>query len=647
MRWNAVLGFILVVVLLGSAAALVPLKDFNSAEGIRAAVEQQYKEDVTTLLGDFKQYNITLPKTLEQEFSGYYYTSRSYVNSYEPKVYTKYQREREYKKALKALLYIQRADISVLSGYAIVKEKAEKMLEHLKELHIKDERIVDAEAKLALAQKLWLEISSEKSKLLDESNVSLTTKKLREEVERRAELIVKLNDFKDMTLQATAILSSIINDYTAEYVKAKEEFYKNDALIRSKLNDIENQLSFKSSRKHEFRDRLANLRSRYSEIVTMVDEEGYLVALNQQQGLLRSINDLERDIRLERERVEAEIARLAHESKRRKGIIVTVLIIAGCLVPIAWKLREVFMVDEDLQPVKLKETAKVALVSVIAAVVMLAITSAYTSFPFSFFPMITFSFPTGSIRIKPRKTFFMPQISVNSRLATPFNTANTVNTSLTKPFSDYVITPDMIFDFSSQEDDTDPPPDEEDAPPLPLPETDAEQDPSAYIVKVTEDVLNSMAIHAISSMKPVVKECYGTIYANAQGVIVKYHPIDSEDYTLRSSSRVSFTQEFYNHVRRLAELYKAIGLRLAGDHHSHPNGSPEQSENDIAFNKSFWKTRRNTCFITAISKHADGNEYWEVRSNGYEVSRKMGGYLVRIRAYAGSGNDGKKIIITT
>lgn len=167
---------------------------------------------------------------------------------------------------------------------------------------------------------------------------------------------------------------------------------------------------------------------------------------------------------------------------------------------------------------------------------------------------------------------------------------------------------------------------------------------SASQVIVSKEILDSMAAHAISCLEPAVKECYGTVYADKEGNIVKYHPFDSEEFTLRTEGSVNFTGEFYYHVKRLSKLYEHLGLRLAGDNHSHPNGNSQQSNNDIAFNESFWRNSRNTCFITAING-GSGSSDWIINKNGLEAKRKIGEHLIKTRAYAGTGKGKKKIII--
>lgn len=204
-----------------------------------------------------------------------------------------------------------------------------------------------------------------------------------------------------------------------------------------------------------------------------------------------------------------------------------------------------------------------------------------------------------------------------------------------------------ITDESSDEESSVIPKDKAPTPePIQLPKIDQAsvipQIKSYAIVKT--DVLDSMAIHALSCLEPVTKECFGTVYADKEGKIVKYHPIDSEEYTLRYQNAVKFTAEFYEHVRRLSKLYEDIGLRLAGDNHSHPDGPPLQSKADKEFNRSFWKTARNTCFITAIW-YGRGNKEWKLQKNGFEAVKEIAGKLVKIRAYAGGENTDKMLKI--
>lgn len=172
-----------------------------------------------------------------------------------------------------------------------------------------------------------------------------------------------------------------------------------------------------------------------------------------------------------------------------------------------------------------------------------------------------------------------------------------------------------------------------------------ETSPNTFIV-IKSDLLDSMAIHAMSYLSPVIKECYGTIYADKDGRIVRYHPIDSEDFTIRSRSSVKFIAEFYDYVMSLSEIYEDMGLRLAGDNHSHPNSPPKQSRADIAFNEFFWKTDKNTCFVTSINHTKKGSKNWEIHKDGLEAKRILNSNLVEIRAYSGAGNESKKMIIT-
>jgi proteasome lid subunit RPN8/RPN11 len=181
--------------------------------------------------------------------------------------------------------------------------------------------------------------------------------------------------------------------------------------------------------------------------------------------------------------------------------------------------------------------------------------------------------------------------------------------------------------------------------PLPQDSTNTSEAPSIRTHAIIKsEVLDSIAIHALSCLAPKIKECYGTVYADHEGMIVAYHPVDSEEYTLRDHNTVKFTPEFYDHVRRLAKLYNDISLRLAGDNHSHPSGVPLQSNADMDFNKSFWKTDRNTCFITATGDGNGGKE-WEFKDNEQEATKEIGGRLIKIRAYAGGTNTEKKLKI--
>jgi proteasome lid subunit RPN8/RPN11 len=150
-------------------------------------------------------------------------------------------------------------------------------------------------------------------------------------------------------------------------------------------------------------------------------------------------------------------------------------------------------------------------------------------------------------------------------------------------------------------------------------------------VTVSHSLLDEIAAHAVATPET---EIYGTIYADEQGRVRHYHPIESEEHVLRSQSAVRFQSAFYDHVRTLAQLYDDIDCRLCGEAHSHPSGSVQQSQADKEFSQKFWRTERNTCFIVGV-KEDIGPARWEVIE---DVARKqLGSCLVRIKAYSGAG----------
>lgn len=175
------------------------------------------------------------------------------------------------------------------------------------------------------------------------------------------------------------------------------------------------------------------------------------------------------------------------------------------------------------------------------------------------------------------------------------------------------------------------------APPEYMPET----------VAITKHVLNEFAMHAgVHAEEGEETEVYGTVYANEDGVIRYYNPVDSEEFVLRNGSSVSFKPSFYNHLRELARHHKKIHHRLCGDVHSHPgSGIPRQSPADKTFNKRIWRTKRNTEFIVGVDDGDGPSEWTRVEvSDGVEVRKQIGENLIRIRAFSGE-NDPKHIEI--
>jgi hypothetical protein len=173
------------------------------------------------------------------------------------------------------------------------------------------------------------------------------------------------------------------------------------------------------------------------------------------------------------------------------------------------------------------------------------------------------------------------------------------------------------------------------------PEPDTGTDPppaNPNKVVVDPTVFEEMATHALSDPE---REVYGLLYER-EGRIVKYHTVDSEEHVLRKPREVSFQSDFYEHVRRLANLYSEFGLRLCGDSHSHPmSGIPDPSPQDLLSFKKFWSNERNTYFIIGLNddRRDNDSEGWEKCSNGIEVRRVIDNNLVRIQAYGVDGNN--------
>lgn len=179
------------------------------------------------------------------------------------------------------------------------------------------------------------------------------------------------------------------------------------------------------------------------------------------------------------------------------------------------------------------------------------------------------------------------------------------------------------------------------------PDTGAPPQYKPGVVAITEHALNEIALHvAVHDEDGESQEAYGTLYANQQGVIRYYNPVDSEDYVLRQTTSIEFKPAFKRHLKELARHHKEINHRLCGDSHSHPStGVPKQSAQDKIFNQRVWSNQRNTELIAGVKKGSGPDEWQLVEvDDTIEARKELAGKLVRIRAYSGT-NDSKEIEI--
>lgn len=181
---------------------------------------------------------------------------------------------------------------------------------------------------------------------------------------------------------------------------------------------------------------------------------------------------------------------------------------------------------------------------------------------------------------------------------------------------------------------------------VPAGEAPASKDPG--VVDITEHVLNEICSHAAAHDGQVGhngREIYGTLYCNSEGIIRYYHQIEDETFLKPRRASIGFKPEFYNYLRRLAEIYKDIDHRLCSDVHSHPGGNPEQSPADERFARRVWRNpRRNHSFVIALdSQDGHGPDNWTITNDGHEVRKQIDSHLIRVRAYAGGTTEPKQI----
>lgn len=146
-----------------------------------------------------------------------------------------------------------------------------------------------------------------------------------------------------------------------------------------------------------------------------------------------------------------------------------------------------------------------------------------------------------------------------------------------------------------------------------VPDGEASASSDPMIVDVDEHVLNELTYQATATPN---REVYSTIYADEDGVIRHWHPVEHPDFLETRRNSINFTANFFKHLRNLSRLRKEdIDHRLAGGAHSHPNtGQPRQSPADKRFARKVWRNQRNTMFIIGINE-GDGPDEWTISDN--------------------------------
>lgn len=643
-------------ILLSEAVVAISLTSFEDCEGARVSAEEFFITDERTLNKDFSEFALILDSKVVNDFNSLLYSSDAIVESYEDRTgyFPSYKNDRETRKALRALLKVQEANILLLDQYEHLQTRTNEWLVEAEEQGLRGIDLADARAILLKAKEQREAIDELERCVLDEDNTSFKNPVLIEEAKARGDILTVQKDWRKSVMSAASILSGLLESQDDAWKTSKESFDGDLIVIKQGLSQVESMVSSleEGPQRSAFESSFSELLKELEEIESRGVDGHFIEAAQKQKGLESSLAslkaDVSKEIKAEADRKQAQIEKAEEIKKKeedmrrkRNGMLIVFFSAIACLMPAAGKAVEWKRVDDDLRRTVGREFLKAVLAGAAVLVVLMFLTSLYSGFPLSFFLAIPRNPSAKSSKLY-SKLLVSPSFLLVKNIRACTSAYQGVKGSI---FNGHVVPDDMLQPRPTPAPLPNPQPSPE-PDILPLLPPDADTIVPQFETNITPEALDSMAVHAISCLKPKVRECYGTIYANSNGTIVRYHAIDSEEFTLRTRSAVNFTPQFYEHVRTLADIYKNINLHLAGDNHSHPNGYPAQSSNDIAFNSSFWKTARNTCFITGTDK-GRGKDFWTLHDNGFEARRKVGNYLIRIRAYAGSGDEQKKIIIRT
>lgn len=635
-------------------AGVAKPSDFNTAEGIRKNVEEDYKESLEKLREDLNHSGLRLPISVENEIESSYYTSQTIVDEYnQSDSWPSWRRNERYRKALQAALWQQRALIKVLSAYRLVQTENEHLYDTVVELKITDERLPEAKTSMEISSSRWSQLKREIGELT-KGNLSLTTESLEDEVAHRNRVLLKLYDYRESCMRANKVLSTLVREKISEYKSAKIQYEGNNVSINAGLKEIRGQLETipQSEKLPEFEERYRGLLEEQTAIANLASEGKYIQAVERQRSLSAMIEELNSEISSEYQRLQEREAQLERkslqeekeekrEAKRKKAQTLFFLTAFVASLPGLVKLKRSFKVDPDLRLVYIKAGLKNLLAAAVLAVIAGTMTSIWAGWPFLVPPTSLFSYPRQ--RAKTRQSILFSNIpsGVWSAVGRVFDSGAAPRASPTTPYESISITSKMLFGTIPEQTPRSTPAESKPRPnPLPNSPGTKPGPVPIYEVRIVREVLNNMSVHAISMLP---KEVYGLHWMDCStGIIDTYTQIDSEEFVVRSPKRVRFNGSFYRHVQQLAALHKPR-KRLSGDIHSHPGGSTKQSPADKRNTRSFWRTRRNTVFILGVGK-GNGQKNWEPSDDGYEVRKTFGKKMIRVRAYSGT-NEPKRILL--
>jgi proteasome lid subunit RPN8/RPN11 len=646
--------------ILGAGVAYpISPSSFEDAEGIRIALTEQFESDLQDLYQDFSIYGVTLRTQAYNEFISAKYASESITESYwNRSTYVPwYMKEREFHKALRAVLKIQEAEILLLSQYEALERKGWEWLAETENLGFKGKDVADARAELSMAKDSYQKIQEQIEEMIDEDGPRLKTEDLKDEIAYRATIITNLRDYRKAVLTAAGLLHPLLQEHTEDYGNAMSSYETKLSTIETELTETEAllaDLGERSLRYDQFYSVYKNLLHQLEEVKSLAHEGYYIQAVQREEALISSVTALNSDISAEinamAEKAEheeklamqkQEEQRKAKEAQRRKRNAMAIFFasVLGATVLLSLKFKELLTIDDDLRGTVFKELLKLALVTGMAILVVSVLSSLFVGpFPFYFFSL---SLPKAQ-RISTGTIFRDPFKSMTASFKKVLSESrSSCKVTPLQLYREMIVPYDMVLFESAPAPLPAPQPSPEPDPlPLPLPEPEAKPTVPQFEVKIAKNILDAMGIHALSQLP---KEVFGLHWTdNSTGIIDTYTQVDSEDFVARSQSRVGFNSSFYNHVQRLASLHKPQ-KRLSGDMHSHPNGSPKQSRADMENTRSFWKTVRNTVFVFGVTK-GKGPSEWESSDYGYEVSKSFDNHLIRVRAYSGT-NEPKRIVI--
>lgn len=364
------IGIAVCILLLAATAQGTNPTSFDDAEGLRVAVEKQFENDVKELEQHFSRYKVNLEIGLVNEYSSQKYASQIVVYSYRDRkdTITSYIEKEEFKKALRALLKMQEAEISALKSYKLLENKAWLWLNTTDKANI---TTVDARAWLIRAKGIYNETKI--NTLMDEDAVG-DIEVMKKEVTKRDQIITNLLDYRDNVINAAEALYVL-----TEEPDKKPLWEKLSLLIDTKLNETEillNELNETNRDTEQYNFVYSDLLARAENIQQLAKKKNYGDAVAKGEALDSSIDSLNGKIRMDIN---------DYRTDKRNAVAIFFISIVLSAIRVVRKGRQLWIVDDDLKPTVAKELVKTILITVALLFIAAVLISIFIGpFPFYF-----------------------------------------------------------------------------------------------------------------------------------------------------------------------------------------------------------------------------------------------------------------------